>query len=279
MSRVWWLIAALTSFDRFVRQHHLPDLPRVELPGFDGAPYAISSRILSGPEYEAALSAIQTGDLVVADETARDELITYSGLAFRVAMRRTEMLGLETDDVSAASIQIRHNELRGLKTTNAYRRVPLAALDKVASASLDRLRSAQGPHGPLFFKHPPQRSDFDSAPVIGQAKLLLKRVTGDAELHAPNLRHSAATLASWPFGSIFDGDILVVDRSLQASPGKVVVAAYDGDLYVKRLRSIRGRLALVSENAARSAEFPHLYLDKAQECTLWGVVTGLARTF
>ena len=78
---------------------------------------------------------------------------------------------------------------------------------------------------------------------------------------------------------IFDGDILVVDRSLQASPGKIVVAAYDGDLYVKRLRSIRGRLALVSENAIRAAEFPHLYLDKAQECTLWGVVTGLARTF
>lgn len=78
---------------------------------------------------------------------------------------------------------------------------------------------------------------------------------------------------------IFDGDILVVDRSLEAGPGKIVVAAYDGDLYVKRLRSNRGRLALVSENAARSAEFPNLYLDKAQECTLWGVVTGLARTF
>ena len=78
---------------------------------------------------------------------------------------------------------------------------------------------------------------------------------------------------------IFDGDILVVDRSITTSPGKIVVAAYDGDLYVKRLRSIRGRLALVSENAARTTEFPNLYLDKAQDCTLWGVVTGLARTF
>lgn len=78
---------------------------------------------------------------------------------------------------------------------------------------------------------------------------------------------------------IFDGDILIVDRSLQASPGRIVVAAYDGDLYVKRLKSLRGRPALVSENAGRAAEFPPMYLDQAQDCTLWGVVTDLARTF
>lgn len=85
--------------------------------------------------------------------------------------------------------------------------------------------------------------------------------------------------ASMEDAKIFDGDILVVDRSLEAKPGRIVVAAYDGNFYVKRLRILRGRQALVSENAARSAEFPPMYLDQAQEVTLWGTVTGSARQF
>jgi len=34
---------------------------------------------------------------------------------------------------------------------------------------------------------------------------------------------------------IHDGDILVVDRSLQVEPGDIVIAALDGELLVKRL--------------------------------------------
>lgn len=77
---------------------------------------------------------------------------------------------------------------------------------------------------------------------------------------------------------IFDGDILVVDRSLDATPGRIVVAAADGDLLVKRLRKIRGRLALCSENAARP-DYRPVYLDRTQDSTVWGVVTGLVRKF
>lgn len=83
--------------------------------------------------------------------------------------------------------------------------------------------------------------------------------------------------ASMEDARIFDGDILVVDRSLEAKPGRVVVAAYGGNIYVKRLKTILGRQALVSENAARAAEFPPMYLDQAQDVTLWGTVTGTTR--
>lgn len=83
--------------------------------------------------------------------------------------------------------------------------------------------------------------------------------------------------ASMEDARIFDGDILVVDRSLEAKLGRVVVAAYDGNFYVKRLKSIRGRQALISENAARAAEFPPMYLDQAQDVTMWGTVTGTTR--
>lgn len=77
---------------------------------------------------------------------------------------------------------------------------------------------------------------------------------------------------------ILDGDLLAVDRSIDPKPGKIVVAAYDGELLVKRLRRLKGRLTLCSENATHP-EYRPLPLDEAQECTLWGVVTGVIRKF
>lgn len=76
---------------------------------------------------------------------------------------------------------------------------------------------------------------------------------------------------------LLDGDIVTVDRSLDPRPGKVVVAAYDGDLFIKILRRIDGRLALCSANEKRAAALAPKFLDQAQEHTLWGVVTGVVR--
>jgi len=76
---------------------------------------------------------------------------------------------------------------------------------------------------------------------------------------------------------IHDGDILVVDRSLTPTGGKIVVAVLDGTLYVKRLRTLQGRKALVSENRAEAASYPPLYFDESQDNTVWGVVTSVVR--
>lgn len=79
---------------------------------------------------------------------------------------------------------------------------------------------------------------------------------------------------------IFEGDLLAVDRSIDARPGVVVVATYAGDIYVKRLAKLAGgRLALVSENAALREQYPVLHLDQTEDCTIWGVVTGSVRRF
>src|SRR5262245_37397313 len=45
---------------------------------------------------------------------------------------------------------------------------------------------------------------------------------------------------------IFDGDILVVDRSVASRDGSLVVAAVFGELVVKRLRQYADRAELVS---------------------------------
>lgn len=76
---------------------------------------------------------------------------------------------------------------------------------------------------------------------------------------------------------IVDGDILVVDRSVPATGGRIVVAVLDGSLYVKRLRNLRGRLALTSENKAESDQYPPLYFDQSQDHQLIGVVTSVVR--
>lgn len=69
---------------------------------------------------------------------------------------------------------------------------------------------------------------------------------------------------------IFDGDILVVDRSVKAVHGHIVVAFVDGDRLVKRLHHSGGRVALVAENP----RYPMLELTGDMELVIWGVVIG-----
>ena len=74
---------------------------------------------------------------------------------------------------------------------------------------------------------------------------------------------------------IFSGDVLVVDRSIDAVVGKIVVAAINGELVVKRIGKADGRLVLLSENA----DYAPIVVGESEECYIWGVVTGSARQF
>lgn len=74
---------------------------------------------------------------------------------------------------------------------------------------------------------------------------------------------------------IFSGDVLVVDRSLEARTGKIVVAAINGELVVKRLGLLAGVQVLLSENAA----YAPIVIGSDEDCFIWGVVTGSARVF
>lgn len=74
---------------------------------------------------------------------------------------------------------------------------------------------------------------------------------------------------------IFSGDVLVVDRSVEAKVGRIVVAAVNGEMLVKRLAKIDGRQALVSENHA----YEPIFLGEDEECNVWGVVVGSVRQF
>ncbi|KFF58374.1 peptidase S24 [Cryobacterium sp. MLB-32] len=69
---------------------------------------------------------------------------------------------------------------------------------------------------------------------------------------------------------IWDGDEIIVDRSLNARDGSVVVAVVDTELTVKRLRlDPDGSVRLVPENSA----YPEIVLEEMSELVIWGVVT------
>ncbi|WP_235937198.1 LexA family protein [Vreelandella azerica] len=78
----------------------------------------------------------------------------------------------------------------------------------------------------------------------------------DLELHQHVVRHPAATYFvraegdSMTGDGIHHGDLLVVDRSLEAMPGRVIVIAVDGDLTVKRLELVGQRAYLRASNPA-----------------------------
>ena len=67
---------------------------------------------------------------------------------------------------------------------------------------------------------------------------------------------------------IFPDDVLIVDRSLEATNGDVVVAAVNGEFTVKRLFKTRGRIELRPENKA----FRPIVITEEMNLEIWGVV-------
>ncbi|MEA1934440.1 MAG: translesion error-prone DNA polymerase V autoproteolytic subunit [Thermodesulfobacteriota bacterium] len=72
---------------------------------------------------------------------------------------------------------------------------------------------------------------------------------------------------------INDGDILVVDRSLDPQNGKIVVAVVNGELTVKRLIKNNGEHKLVAENP----KYPSLEVTDETQCEIWGTATSVIR--
>lgn len=97
--------------------------------------------------------------------------------------------------------------------------------------------------------------DLNTHLVNRPATTFLVKVKGDSMIDA----------------GIHDGDMLVVDRSLEARAGKVVVAVLDGELTVKRLERENGRVRLLPENPA----YAPIEVPETANFLIWGVVTSV----
>lgn len=124
--------------------------------------------------------------------------------------------------------------------------------------------TAQGAKLPLFAFHVPagfpspaqdhleQEISLDELLQLRAPHTYLVRVDGDSMVGA----------------GIFNGDLLVVDRSVDPRSGDIVIAALNGEPIAKRFCRENGGIVLRSENPAYA---PRYVLD-GDELDVWGVV-------
>ena len=65
-----------------------------------------------------------------------------------------------------------------------------------------------------------------------------------------------------------DGDLLVIDRSLNPENGKIAVCLVDGEFTVKRIKKEKNKLYLMPENK----NYKPIELKEENELIIWGVV-------
>jgi DNA polymerase V len=93
-------------------------------------------------------------------------------------------------------------------------------------------------------------------------------------IRAPHVYLVKITGESMQGAGIFDGDLAVVDRSLEPAHGHIVVALLNNDPLCKRL-CIRGKdVILLSENP----KYPPRYVLEGDELAIWGVIIGSVRS-
>lgn len=69
---------------------------------------------------------------------------------------------------------------------------------------------------------------------------------------------------------IFDGDVLIVDRSIEPKHNDIVLVTLNNEFTVKRLYKPAGVIKLVSENAI----YPPKVIREKDDFAVWGVVTN-----
>jgi len=97
--------------------------------------------------------------------------------------------------------------------------------------------------------------DLNSHLIKRPAATFLVRVSGDSMINA----------------GIHPDDILVVDRSIEPTDGRIVIAVLDGELTVKRLSKRNGQVQLLPENP----DFTPITVTEEQDLRIWGVVTNV----
>lgn len=73
---------------------------------------------------------------------------------------------------------------------------------------------------------------------------------------------------------IHDGDLLIVDKSLQTRHGSIVIAELHGELTVKRLHRKNGQVSPRAENPA----YRDIPINEESPLVIWGVVTNVVHS-
>jgi DNA polymerase V len=91
------------------------------------------------------------------------------------------------------------------------------------------------------------------------------------------IKHPAATFFvrvsgdSMICAGIDNSDILIVDRAVEPTHNKIIVAVLDGEFTVKRFKIKGNRVFLVPEND----KYPVIEIKEGMNFEIWGVVTNV----
>ncbi len=72
---------------------------------------------------------------------------------------------------------------------------------------------------------------------------------------------------------IYNGDIVIVDRSLKPQNGKIVIAVIDGEMLIRRFEKTINSLRLIPETTKLSP----IDVSEFMDFKIWGVVTYIIR--
>lgn len=109
-------------------------------------------------------------------------------------------------------------------------------------------------------------------------------MSGGIDLNKELVRHPDATFYVRVTGDsmlqagISDGDVLVVDRSLEAGDGAVIICFLDGEFLVRRfsVSGGAGKVKTVVLEAANPAYKP-IRISQGTDFSVWGVVTYIIK--
>ena len=74
---------------------------------------------------------------------------------------------------------------------------------------------------------------------------------------------------------IFDGDLLIIDKSLEPQGGKIAICQIDGDFTVKRIKKENDVVWLIAENE----DYKPIKVTEENELMIWGIVIHSIKTF
>ena len=101
------------------------------------------------------------------------------------------------------------------------------------------------------------------------------------DLNEHLIKHPAATFYIYAQGNsmqesgIYDGDIMVVDRSIEASSGDIVIASISGEFTVKHLLIKNQKTYLIPANK----DYNPMLITDDMDMQIWGIVIHAIHSF
>lgn len=74
---------------------------------------------------------------------------------------------------------------------------------------------------------------------------------------------------------ISDNDLLIIDRSIEPTNGKIAVCYIDGEFTAKRLKVEKNQVWLMPENE----DYQPIKITEGNELIIWGIVTHVIKSF